>query len=826
MHAERMRASSGRSAKIWMFVGAATFGLTIWCMHFTGMVAFHLPIELNYDLTLTLLSVIPALISALLGFYILRSPVVNHIKLLIAAILMGSGIAMMHYTGMAALKMSPSINYSNIYFGLSIAIAIVAAWASLVIVLHANQLKLATHVRLILSSIIMGLAISSMHYTAMLGLGFAPNSVCLAASGNLDRNILVVFVVLISMFWFGGGLLAALFDQRIARRDVIALKDLQKTHDELEIRANRKAIEMTYELRKSETRANALIQSSLDCIISMNSDGHIIEFNPASEKTFGYLRKDILGKHFLSLIPKRFHKECIAGTERYLATGESNIVNKRTEQIAERANGKEFTVEVVIVHTQYENEMFFSAFIRDLTNSKEAEEEIYRLAFYDPLTKLPNRRLMQDRLQHAIKSQARHNQYGAIIFIDLDNFKMLNDTRGHNMGDLLLIETASRINASVRKNDTVARLGGDEFVVILEGLSEDSKQALLVAHVVSGEISLTLMQPYHLLEQEHYSTASIGVSLFQSRKSAQRVTVEDLLKRADTAMYQAKRAGRNTVRFFDPVMQADLEARSLLEKDLREAIVQGQLSLHYQPQVNQLNQIVGAEALIRWTHPERGAVSPAEFIPLSEDTGLILPISNWVLETACNQLKAWEKQAETANLVLAVNVSARQFRQPDFIDNLMFILRTSKINPNKLKLELTESLVLENVDDSIQKMQALIKMGIQFSMDDFGTGYSSLTYLKRLPLAQLKIDQSFVRDLNINKNDEAIVKSILVLAQTLNIDVVAEGVETEAQHAFLSQNGCHLFQGYLFGKPMPAHAFDAHLHNSLINKFLLNYQPA
>ena len=433
---------------------------------------------------------------------------------------------------------------------------------------------------------------------------------------------------------------------------------------------------------------------------------------------------------------------------------------------------------------------------------------------------------MQDRLQHAIKSQARHNQYGAIIFIDLDNFKMLNDTRGHNVGDLLLIEVASRINASVRENDTVARLGGDEFVVILEGLSEDSKQALLNAHVVSGEISLTLMQPYHLLEQEHYSTASIGVSLFQSRKSAQRVTVEDLLKRADTAMYQAKRAGCNTVRFFDPVMQADLEARSLLEKDLREAIVQGQLSLHYQPQVNQLNQIVGAEALIRWTHPERGAVSPAEFIPLSEDTGLILPISNWVLETACNQLKAWEKQAETANLVLAVNVSARQFRQPDFIDNLMFILRTSKINPNKLKLELTESLVLENVDDSIQKMQALIKMGIQFSMDDFGTGYSSLTYLKRLPLAQLKIDQSFVRDLNIDKTDEAIVKSILVLAQTLNIDVVAEGVETEAQHAFLSQNGCHLFQGYLFGKPMHAHAFDAHLQNSLINNFLLNYQPA
>jgi diguanylate cyclase (GGDEF)-like protein len=440
----------------------------------------------------------------------------------------------------------------------------------------------------------------------------------------------------------------------------------------------------------------------------------------------------------------------------------------------------------------------------DITSRKEAEERINNLAFFDPLTGLPNRRLLLDRLKHAIASANRSDHHGALLFIDLDNFKTLNDSLGHDIGDLLLRQTAQRLLGCVREGDSVARLGGDEFVVLLEQLSGDGQGAASNAEVVAGKILQALNQSYQLDSFTCHSSASIGVTLFSEHLGS----LEDLLKRADLAMYQAKTAGRNTLRFFDPQMQVAVTTRAALEEDLREAVRNQQFLLHYQAQVDGQGNITGVEALLRWQHPRRGLVSPAEFIPLAEDTGLIVPIGRWVLQTACAQLATWSQREETRHLNIAVNVSARQFYSQDFVEQVLHVLDSSGARPQRLKLELTESLLVTNIEDVISKMRRLKQAGLGFSLDDFGTGYSSLSYLKKLPLDQLKIDQSFVRDILIDPNDAAIAKMVVALAESLGLAVIAEGVETPAQRSFLAELGCHAYQGYLFSRPLPLDEFE------------------
>ncbi len=441
----------------------------------------------------------------------------------------------------------------------------------------------------------------------------------------------------------------------------------------------------------------------------------------------------------------------------------------------------------------------------DITERKQAEEKIHNLAFYDPLCQLPNRRLLFDRLHQAVTTSARNKSCAGLLFIDLDNFKILNDTRGHDIGDLLLIEVGQRLRTCIRDSDTLARLGGDEFVVLLEGLSEDRTEAAVQARGVGEKMLIDIHQPYMLKDIEHYSTASIGISLFANYRQ----NLDDLLKQADTAMYAAKKAGRNTLRFFDPAMQEALEMRSQLEAGMRKALPKHEFKLYYQVQVDSMQHPIGAEALIRWEHPEQGLISPDKFIPVAEDTGLILPLGQWILQTACAQLKEWESNPLTRELTLAVNVSARQFRQPSFVEQVSKVIEQTLINPSLLKLELTESTVLENVADTIIKMHALKKIGVRFSMDDFGTGYSSLAYLTQLPLDQLKIDQSFVRNIGTKSTDAMIIQTIIGMANNLGIEVIAEGVETDAQHDFLSGAGCWLYQGYLFGRPVPVKEFTA-----------------
>lgn len=441
----------------------------------------------------------------------------------------------------------------------------------------------------------------------------------------------------------------------------------------------------------------------------------------------------------------------------------------------------------------------------DISERKAAENQIRNLAFYDPLTGLPNRRLLMDRLNLALVAGARHKRQGALLFIDLDDFKTLNETLGHAQGDLLLQQVASRLAVCTRESDTVARLGGDEFVVMLEDLSENAVEAATQAESVAEKILNALNASYQLENQEIRSTPSIGITLFGDQQEG----VDEMLKRADMAMYQAKSAGRNTMRFFDPEMQAAVTARAGLESDLRNAIAANQFVLYYQAQVVGVGRLTGVEALVRWQHPLRGMVSPAEFIPLAEDTALILPLGLWVLESACRQLAAWALQPELEKLTMAVNVSPLQFRQKDFVDQVLAVLDHSAANPHRLKLELTEGMLVSNIEDIILKMNALKERGVQFSLDDFGTGYSSLSYLKLLPLDQLKIDQGFVRDILVDPNDAAIAKMIISLAQSLGLGVIAEGVENHQQWQFLAEHGCIACQGYLFSRPLPLSEFEA-----------------
>ena len=447
---------------------------------------------------------------------------------------------------------------------------------------------------------------------------------------------------------------------------------------------------------------------------------------------------------------------------------------------------------------------YVMAMVQDISKQKADAIKIEQLAYFDPLTQLPNRRLLDDRLKQALVLSNRSLHYGALLFLDLDNFKTLNDTLGHDVGDMLLQQVAKRLITITREGDTVTRFGGDEFVILLENLHKNAVIAAAETKTIANKILETINKPYKIAGHTYSSSTCIGASLFLGHQT----NTDELLKQADIAMYQAKKAGRNVFCFFDPQMQSTITNRVELERDLLYALENQQFQLYYQVQVDSSNRRLGAEALIRWVHPKRGIVSPFHFIPLAEETGIIIEIGKWVIESACIQLSAWQKNINTAELSLSINVSAKQFHQVDFVKTTKKMIDTYAINPTLLKIELTESLLLINIEEIIDKMNILAALGIQFSLDDFGTGYSSLQYLKKLPLNQLKIDQSFVRDLGIDSNDEIIVKTIISMAHSLGLNVIAEVVENEEQRQYLISQACTSFQGYLFSKPVPIDEFE------------------
>jgi diguanylate cyclase (GGDEF)-like protein/PAS domain S-box-containing protein len=563
----------------------------------------------------------------------------------------------------------------------------------------------------------------------------------------------------------------------------------------LQIFAARVAAEM--ERQESDTRMRdqaSLLDKARDAILVRGMDHSILFWNQSAERLYGWSAQEVLGRSAETLLyeePSAFR----AATDAVLTLGEwtGEIIQRRKDGASVAVEGR-----WTLVKDDHGAPQSIFMIDTDITQRKAAESKIQKLAFYDPLTGLPNRQLLMDRLQQALALSHRSKQGGALLFIDLDNFKTLNDTLGHDQGDLLLQQIAGRLLACVRETDTVARLGGDEFVVMLESLGEDPQEVAVQARAICEKVLAALSAPCQLAGNEHQTTASIGIAPFRSHNDS----VGELLKQADIAMYQAKAGGRNTLRFFDPGLQAAVTARAALESDFRQALAQHEFLLHYQPQLDGEGRMTGAEALVRWVHPQRGMVPPSVFVPLAEETGLILQLGRWVLREACVLLASWAGRPETAHLSMAVNVSARQFRHPDFVAHVGAVLDGTGANPQRLKLELTESLLVEEMEATIAKMTALKARGVGFSLDDFGTGYSSLSYLKRMPLDQLKIDRSFVRDVLTDNNDASIARTIIALGHSLGLAVVAEGVETIAQRDFLASHGCDAYQGYLFSKPL------------------------
>ncbi len=929
-HAQRMRESAGRAATLWMLAGGCTLGVAIWAMHFIGMLALHLPIPVAFDQTLTGLSLIPAIAAALLGFWMLREREVGYLRIAASACLMGSGISLMHYTGMSALKMSPALSCDPLVFALSVLIAVVGCWGALLMMYQGERVKLPCMLRFVLGSVVMGGAISGMYYTAMSGVQIPLGSRSLAGVSRIEPHLMSILISSTVLLWFGGGILASYFDRRIARNSALALASLGEAYEQL-LEQNDK---QTQSLRDSEERLQMTLRCAPDAVFISEQDGRILYANDHVIELLGYGRDELYAMSVFDLSPPELREAYRLKSRKTLVDDEHHITEVRlskkdggllpmelnavllpngniygsyrdlTERkMAQRALedtredlqlllnsvaegiygvdndgrcsfvnaafmrilGYDDPMEVVgkpihaLIHHSYadgspypnnecrmyqafrnmqavhvDDEVFWRrdgaavaveywshpivkngviegavATFLDITERKLAEQKVHQLAFYDALTGLPNRRLLMDRLNQAFAVSERNARYGALMFLDLDHFKTLNDSKGHDIGDMLLVEVSRRLQQCVREGDSVARLGGDEFVVVLEMLSPTVNEAVLQAEQVGEKIGAALSEPYRLNQYQHHTSSSIGIVLFKGHQES----VENLLKFADTAMYQAKAAGRNAMRFYDPQMQAVMEARIELEAELRCALELQQFRLYYQIQVDSERRPIGAEVLLRWVHPERGLVSPLQFIPLCEETGLILPIGLWVLKTACAQLKLWQGDVMTRNLTLAVNVSARQFRQRDFVEQVSSALQESGARAELLKIELTESIVLEDVEDTIEKMRRIKTLGVSFSMDDFGTGYSSLQYLKRLPLDQIKIDQSFVRDIATDANDAAIVQTVIAMTAALGLNVIAEGVETETQQQFLEQRGCHAYQGYLFSKPVEIAQFEKLLGN-------------
>jgi diguanylate cyclase (GGDEF)-like protein len=660
--ATRITASKGTSAIAWLLGGAFSMGTGIWSMHFIGMIAFSLPTPLGYDVAITLGSMLIAVLVSGFALYIVSRATLSWRRLLLAGVLMGSGICAMHYTGMAAMQMSPPIQYDPALFvasvGIAVAAAVAALWMAFTLRAGAGGAKWAR----LGSAVIMGFAITGMHYTGMAAAQFAPDAVCLSTPLVDNSSWMAGTIAGFTFIILCATLALSILDARMASKTARMVESLRKANDALQ-----------------------------------------------------------------------------------------------------------------------------------------------RLALHDPLTKLPNRVLLEDRLDQALVHSHRSGTVCGVLFVDLDRFKNVNDSLGHFVGDELLRAVAARLLTLVRGEDTVCRLGGDEFVILLREISTEADAQAVAMKILEG-----LGKTFRVHAHDLFITPSIGVSMFPAHGS----DAQTLLTKADAAMYTAKKMGRNNVQIFAAEMTIASPKRLKLENDLRRALERRELELHYQPKVDvEFDRIIGMEALLRWRHPERGLVSPVEFIPLAEETGLIVPIGRWVLEEACAQAKEWQKKG-LGKLRVAVNISAVQFRQKDLLDTVAQALASSGLEPEYLEVEITESTVMQNASDATLTLEQLSRTGVLISIDDFGTGYSSLSYLKSFPIHMLKIDRSFIREISQDRDDAAIVRAIIALAHNLRLKVVAEGVETEQQLEFLRALGSDEYQGHYRSQPLAAGEFERYLREA------------
>ncbi|WP_051291589.1 putative bifunctional diguanylate cyclase/phosphodiesterase [Fictibacillus gelatini] len=560
--------------------------------------------------------------------------------------------------------------------------------------------------------------------------------------------------------------------------------------------------ELEVKLRDVENKFRTIMESINDAIVIANSEMDIISWNSGAERLFGHKKTEIIGKKLTVIMPDRFQEAHKKGMTRFLQTKEPKAIGRTVELVGKRKEGTEFPLELSIGTWETDDEIYFSGIIRDITERKRAEEQINQMAYYDPLTGLPNRRLFEDRLLIALEQAQREEQEVAVMFIDLDRFKFVNDTLGHAFGDALLKEVAKALLRCLRKGDTVSRQGGDEFCLLLPAAAQED------IATISERILYVFSSPFRIEDHEIFITPSIGISLYPHDGA----DPYSLMKNADTALYRAKECGRNTFQLYTAAMNDSITKRVALEKELRKALEKKEFELHFQPQVNiETGALIGFEALLRWRHGQRGNIPPDQFIPLAEETGLIIPISEWVLREACKQNKDWHNRG-FPRVPVSVNLSAIHMKAHNLVATIAQILKETNLDPCYLELEITESGAMENAREIVDKLRQLKDMGIKISIDDFGTGYSSLGYLKRFPIDTLKIDRSFIWDLE-ESDTAAIMKTIIALAQSLKLKVIAEGVETEEQLSFLQDHLCDRGQGYFFSKPLPADEIEKNLFN-------------
>jgi diguanylate cyclase (GGDEF)-like protein/PAS domain S-box-containing protein len=786
-HMQSMRENSGKLGFAWMSMGASMLAMAIWSMHFVGMLSFHLPIKLAFDIKLTLLSIVPVLATTLFAFYLLQNKSVRWRQITVAGIVMGLGMAAMHYTGMAALKIQPGIIYDAMSVLLLIVIAIATAIGALFIIFAGEKTGLSPLKQQSLGAVVIGLAIAGMHYTGMAGANFAAGSLCAVDSKSVEPMLLVFIITSVVLVLFTAGALA----------NVIACNT---AFDRLHA-ANATLKENGTQLRSVQDKLSGILESIPTVVWSMSPSQELLYMNPAGERIFGRSMAEFAADPDLWIdIVHADDRKRVKYWQEHISDAEIQLLEYRVVHPHGAVHWLEERVR--IVRDALGNVIRFDGVAADVSERKQRDEHIRYLANYDTLTGVPNRNLLMNRLEQSLLQARRARTKVALLFLDIDRFKYINDSFGHLCGDALLVEFAARLKLVLREIDTVARFGGDEFVIILADIRENGHADIVATKIINAFLAPVLVDGRAL-----HVTTSIGVSIYPDHGN----DADTLLKNADVAMYLAKDQGRNGFQYYTSAMGAKALARMTLSHALRQALEKNEFVLYYQPQVElRSGRVSSMEALIRWHHPELGFVSPCSFIGLAEETGLIVPIGAWVLKTACIQASAWHRAGH--RLSISVNVSGQQFQQKNIPQLVRESLTFSGLDARYLELELTESLLMSDSDPIIETLNELKKMGVGLSIDDFGTGFSSLSYLSQFPIDIIKIDQSFIANLAVEKTESnssiSITRAIIALAKAMGLKTIAEGVETQSQLDFLQQNGCDTMQGYYFSRPLPADQID------------------
>ncbi|MGS0742789.1 EAL domain-containing protein [Glaciimonas sp. GG7] len=787
-HVENMRESTGRAAFLWMISGAVTLGVAVWSMHFIGMLAFHLPIAIAYDFKLTLFSIIPAIAGTLAGFVLIQNQDLYLKRLVSAGVVMGLGIAAMHYTGMAALKMQPAINYDPLIFLASILIAIIAATGALLIAFGDGTKKRPLYLKQqVLGAMVMGGAVAAMHYTAMAGANFSIDSFCAVNGTTIDRTLLALIVTCLVMLLFSAGSLASLLERGIV------LERLRQAHASLKMHS--------HQLQQVEDKLSGILDSIPMVIWSVTPTHELLYMNPAADYIYGRPVADFVADRTMwSRIVHPDDYSLVMGWLSRVLVGEPQTLEYRIVRPSGEIRWLEDRARTV--RDKKGNTLRLDGVATDISERKASDERIEYLASYDDLTGLPNRNFLITRLQQALMHARRSGRKLALLFLNIDRFKSINDNFGHSFGDNLLKEFADRLTSILRAGETLARMGSDEFVIILEDIREPESAGQLALRVLKA-FELPLSSSGHDLSLS--LSMSIGVSIYPEDGDDPDV----LLKHADVAMYLAKdQEGGNCFQCYTPEMGNKVIEKVRLEHALHHALQNDEFVLHYQPQIDlKTGHIKSVEALIRWNNPELGFIAPGYFIPIAEKTGLIIPIGEWVLKTACAQVSAW--LGEGFQLTVAVNVSSRQLQQKNMPLMVQSVLANTGLAPACLELELTESMLMNDSEATIGILHQLKTIGVKMSIDDFGTGFSSLSYLTRFPIDIIKIDQSFIANLDKKPEAASIILTVIALANALGLKNFAEGVETAEQLEFLRANGCDAIQGYYFSRPLPAHEMRA-----------------